>query len=127
MADHQAGGLECLTRVRGGKKNPLLQILGICAGTADHRGIDKEAGNHNCFFPLLYLLSLLQGSLPPAEVTSREHKGPVPPYVPFIFLFSPFGSQTLNTNTFKSNTYTGKNYKVTEHAQGHTQTRLNEA
>lgn len=44
---------------------------------------------------LLYFPPLLQAPLPPAEVTSRRFKGLVTSFSPFIFRFSPFGSQAL--------------------------------
>ena len=67
-----------LAEARVGKKDPVFQILGVCALIAsDHRGAERQTMMH---FP-----SLLQVPPLPVEVTSRGFKASTTITPPFIF------------------------------------------
>lgn len=85
-----------LMGARVGKKDLVLQILGICAVIIDCCCLtqsfeDKEVGS-----VLLHLLPFLQAPSPPAEVTSKGFKCTAL-FRPSFFSFPPFRSQILTT------------------------------
>ena len=69
-------GVACtqLAGARVGQKDPVLQILEICAliAASDHGGVSKRTGGHFC------CTSIVSSPSPLAEVTYRVFKGLAP-------------------------------------------------
>lgn len=91
-----AGGCACgsgaACRNQGGRKDPVLQISGVCAlmliVASDHRGAAKGAGAH-CCYTSPYCSD-------PSQTGGSAFLYPLSPF------FSPFMSQTLKTRTLKN-------------------------
>lgn len=105
------------------KKDSYLQVLGICALTA------------NCCFwslrcrqiggqPLFHLLLLWQGPPSLAKWLPGGFKGPCTPHSPLLFTpCSPLESQILNMRTLENTCMYKGNQKVITYAQGKAQKR----
>ena len=91
--------------IQGEQKGPVLKVWETCVcslwAASDHDNTDMETGSYyethphihtHCCNPLTLSLKKLPGDL----------KGEIF-FPPLLFSFSPFGSQTLMTKTFKSN------------------------
>ena len=85
-----------LMRARVGKKDLVLQILGICAVIIDCCFLTQSFEDKKVGSVLLHLLPFLQAPSPPAEVTSKGFKCTVL-FLPSSFSFPPFRSQILTT------------------------------
>lgn len=82
----------------------------------DHWSLLLISERQRYFWPLLmHLPTLLQVSRPP-QVTSMLLKNPALLFIPSLFSFSPFGSQTLKTRTFRSNCIYRGNLEVSMYA-----------
>lgn len=87
---------------RMGTRDAVLQIPGFCAliaAASDHRGTNEELGSHCC-----KILPLSWSDCQDFSTGWPLSHIPSPPF----FLFSPFGSQTLKTRSFKNIYYIGK-------------------